>query len=50
MFDPWLGSLDSTCLVAKKPSRGSAGEYQAHVQAGVARLRWRHEKIGAQSQ
>ena len=43
----WLNGKESACSegdvdsVPGLASRGSAGEYQADEQAGVARLRWR---------
>ena len=36
----WIERL-KTRQMSRQVSRGSAGEYQADEQAGVARLRWR---------
>ena len=36
-----MAQLASIRQVSRQVSRGSAGEYQAGEQAGVARLRWR---------
>ena len=37
----WRGQLEIMQQMSRQEYRGSAGEYQADEQAGVARLRWR---------